>query len=88
MQSPTVPHKSLACLRDLKPLYEALTIEDVYHVYNALKLDDANIFTCVGTSGESWLYLTRCLDLSAKIYFLICLPLQNPLIHNLWPSTK
>lgn len=52
MQNQHVPLKTITCLRDLVPLYEAVTIEDVMLAYNQLKLDDDSIFTCVGTSGK------------------------------------
>ena len=34
MQNDHVPFKSVLCLRDLKVMYEAATVEDVYHMYN------------------------------------------------------
>jgi len=51
--NPHVPYKNIECLRDLKALYESLTVDDMYLLYSQLKLDDNSIFTCVGTSGKS-----------------------------------
>jgi hypothetical protein len=31
--------------------YDAITVEDIYHAYSHLQLDDDHLFTCVGTSG-------------------------------------
>jgi hypothetical protein len=33
-------------------MYEAITVEDMYHLYNHFNFDDNHIFTCVGISGE------------------------------------
>ena len=33
-------------------MYEAATVEDIYHLYNCFKFDDNSIFTCIGISGE------------------------------------
>lgn len=49
IQSDQVPNKRLECLRDLVPLYEACTVEDMYDIYNMF--DWGNLYTCIGTSG-------------------------------------
>ena len=36
----------------LQTMYEAATVEDIYHLYNCFKFDDNSIFTCIGISGE------------------------------------
>jgi len=53
LQNDGVPHKSLQCLRDLKTIYEAITVEDIYHLYNFFNFDDDHIFTCIGISGKT-----------------------------------
>ncbi|KAG1670958.1 hypothetical protein FOA52_011393 [Chlamydomonas sp. UWO 241] len=53
LQNDSVPHKTLQCLRDLKIMYEAITVEDIYHLYNNFNFDDNHIFTCVGISGRT-----------------------------------
>ena len=52
LQSPSVPYKSIDCLRDLRPMFEAVTLEDVYQAYGQFDFGDGGIFTCVGTSGQ------------------------------------
>lgn len=52
LQNDHVPHKTVLCLRDLKVMYEAATVEDIYHLYNHFNFDDNNIFTCIGISGK------------------------------------
>lgn len=52
LQRPEVPLKTIECLRDLLTVYDASTIEDIYHAYSHFNFDDEHIFTCVGTSGE------------------------------------
>ena len=44
---PQVPE----CLRDLRAMYEAATVDDVHDAYSHFELDDDRVFTCVGTSG-------------------------------------
>ena len=34
-------------------MYEAATVEDIYHLYNFFNFDDDHIFTCIGISGEA-----------------------------------
>lgn len=53
LQNDKVPHKTVQCLRDLKTIYEATTVEDVYHLYNFFDFDNNHIFTCVGISGRN-----------------------------------
>jgi len=52
-QNDQVPHKTVLCLRDLKAVWEAATVEDIYDCYNNFNFSDENIFTCVGTSGKT-----------------------------------
>lgn len=52
LQSSSVPYKSIDCLRDLRPMFEAVTLEDVYQAYGQFDFGDGGIFTCVGTSGQ------------------------------------
>ena len=53
LQADAVPSKRLECLRDLKAMYEATTIDDVYEAYSYLELDDNSIWSCIGTSGKN-----------------------------------
>jgi predicted Zn-dependent peptidase len=52
LQAPGVPHKTVEALRDMVAVYESATVDDLYAVYDALELGDADVFTCVGTSGK------------------------------------
>lgn len=52
MQNDHVPLKSVLCLRDLKVMYEAATVEDIYHMYNHFNFDEQHVFTCIGISGK------------------------------------
>ena len=45
--TPQVPE----CLRDLRAMYEAATVDDVHDAYAHFELGDDRVFTCVGTSG-------------------------------------
>ncbi len=51
LQSPSVPYKSLDCLRDLRVMFESVTLDDIYQAYEQFDFRDGAIFTCVGTSG-------------------------------------
>ena len=51
LQNEHVPLKVPECLRDLRTMYEAATIDDVNDAYAQFHMDDDQIFTCVGTSG-------------------------------------
>eukprot|EP00873_Tetraselmis_striata_P020838 jgi/Tetstr1/441102/TSEL_029370.t1 len=53
LQADSVPSKRLECLRDLKAMYEAATINDVYDAYSYLRLDNASVYSCIGTSGKT-----------------------------------
>jgi len=53
LQNEHVPWKVPECLRDLRAMYEAITVDDLYHAYSFLQLSDQQLFTCVGTSGKS-----------------------------------
>lgn len=53
IQSPAVPLKTVECLRDLRAMYEAITIEDIYDAYNNFDFSDEAVFSCIGTSGSS-----------------------------------
>eukprot|EP00884_Botryococcus_braunii_P007566 jgi/Botrbrau1/16810/Bobra.150_2s0037.1 len=53
LQCPDVPLKSARVLRDLKLMYEVAQVDDLQDAYRELKLDDANVFTCMGTSGPN-----------------------------------
>lgn len=53
LQSSEVPLKVPECLRDLRAMYEAATIDDINDAYANFCLDDDRIFTCVGTSGPT-----------------------------------
>lgn len=52
LQSEAVPLKSVECLRDLRGMYEAITVEDVYDAYSQFDFSDDAVFTCIGTSGR------------------------------------
>eukprot|EP00798_Chlamydomonas_sp_ICE-L_P027064 gene27064-2297_t len=52
LQNPLVPLKTATCLRDLKSMYEASTVEDIYDAYNSLHFDNERLYTMVGTSGK------------------------------------
>ena len=51
LQNEHVPLKVPECLRDLRTMYEAATIDDVNDAYAQFQMDDDHVFTCVGTSG-------------------------------------
>ena len=51
LQSAHVPLKVPECLRDLRAMYDAATVDDVHDAYAHFELDDDHVFTCVGTSG-------------------------------------
>lgn len=52
LQRDEVPGKTLDVLRDLIPMYEAATVDDIYDALEHFKLDDNNVFTCIGVSGK------------------------------------
>lgn len=52
LQSPSVPKKDISCIRDLASYYEFTTIDDVYHTYSYLNVDDDSLFTCIGVAGS------------------------------------
>lgn len=52
IQSPSVPLKSVECLRDLTAMYDAITIEDIYEAYSHFDFSDEATYTCIGTSGQ------------------------------------
>jgi hypothetical protein len=52
LQNEHVPLKVPECLRDLRTMYEAATIDDVNDAYAQFQMGDDQIFTCVGTSGN------------------------------------
>lgn len=52
VQSPSVPLKSVECLRDLTAMYESITIDDIYEAYHHFDFSDEATFTCIGTSGQ------------------------------------
>ncbi len=51
LQSEAVPLKVPECLRDLRAMYDAATVDDVHDAYAHFELGDDRVFTCVGTSG-------------------------------------
>lgn len=51
LQSDLVPRKSLSCLKDWPDMLEACTVEDVYWAYAGVKIDDADVVSCVGVAG-------------------------------------
>ena len=53
LQSPEVPLKNLASLRDLVAMYEAAKVEDLYDALASFSLDDESVFTCIGVSGRT-----------------------------------
>ncbi|KAI8464353.1 MAG: LuxS/MPP-like metallohydrolase [Monoraphidium minutum] len=53
LQSPGVPYKRVECLRDLRAMYEAANVDDIYEAYDCLAIGEGEVFTCVGTSGKS-----------------------------------
>ena len=52
LHSDAVPAKSIECLRDLRAMYEAVTVEDIYDAYSQFDFSDEAVFTCIGTSGK------------------------------------
>ena len=52
LQSEAVPLKSVECLRDLRAMYEAITVEDIFDTYSQFDFSDGAVFTCIGTSGK------------------------------------
>lgn len=52
VQAPSVPLKSVECLRDLRSMYESITVEDIYDAYNNFDFSDEAVFSCIGTSGK------------------------------------
>ncbi|GBG59232.1 hypothetical protein CBR_g32249 [Chara braunii] len=53
LQAPSVERKDVGCIKELPSLYEMATTDDIYHAYEALKIEDDEIFTCVGIAGGS-----------------------------------
>ena len=51
LQSDAVPLKRIECLRDLRAMYESMTVEDIYDAYAQFDFSDNAIYTCVATSG-------------------------------------
>ncbi|KAK9797772.1 hypothetical protein WJX73_010222 [Symbiochloris irregularis] len=51
LQSDSVPSAVVESVRDLNAAIEAATLEDLYIFFDRLKLTDADVFTCIGTSG-------------------------------------
>lgn len=51
LQCQAVPASVVENIRDLTAALEAATLEDLYVFFDALKLSEADIFTCIGTSG-------------------------------------
>lgn len=51
LQSDAVPSAVVESVRDLSAAIEAATLEDLYTFYDRLRLSDADVFTCIGTSG-------------------------------------
>ena len=43
--------QDVSCIKDLTSLYEAATIEDIYHAYEQLKVDEDSLYSCVGVAG-------------------------------------
>ena len=37
LQADSVPHKCVECLRDLKAMHEAMTIDDIYEAYSQVR---------------------------------------------------
>ncbi|KAG7669392.1 hypothetical protein Ndes2526B_g05713 [Nannochloris sp. 'desiccata'] len=52
LQSDAVPLKSVECLRDLRAMYETITVDDIYDAYSQFDFSDDAVFTCIGTSGK------------------------------------
>lgn len=52
LQRDEVPGKSIDVLRDLVPLTEAATADDIYEALQHFNLDDNSVFTCIGVSGK------------------------------------
>lgn len=53
IQCDAVPRKDATCVRDLPTLYEVMTVEDVYSVYDQLMVDDKSLYTCIGVAGAN-----------------------------------
>ena len=43
--------QDISCIKDLTSLYEAATIEDIYLVYEQLKVDENSLYSCIGIAG-------------------------------------
>jgi len=41
LQAESVPHKCVECLRDLKAMHEAMTIDDIYEAYSQVRTTPA-----------------------------------------------
>jgi predicted Zn-dependent peptidase len=52
LQADGVPLKSVECLRDLLPMYEAVTVHDLQDAYAQFDFSTDKVFTCIGTSGR------------------------------------
>lgn len=52
LQRDEVPGKTVNVLRDLVPMYEAATVDDIYEALQHFNLDDNQVFTCIGVSGK------------------------------------
>lgn len=44
--------QDISCIKELIPLYEAATVEDVYVAYEQLKIDENCLFSCIGIAGS------------------------------------
>ena len=59
LQSDSVPSAVVESVRDLNAAIEAATLDDLYTFYDRLQLSDADVFTCIGTSGSE---VSHCSD--------------------------
>ncbi|XP_019421372.1 PREDICTED: stromal processing peptidase, chloroplastic-like isoform X1 [Lupinus angustifolius] len=51
LQASSVPRKDISCIKDLTFLYDAATVEDIYLAYEQLKVDENNLYSCIGIAG-------------------------------------
>ncbi|CAD7695599.1 unnamed protein product [Ostreobium quekettii] len=52
LQSDKVPLKTVDCLRDIKAMYQSVTIKDVLDAYSRFDFRHDSIWSCIGTSGR------------------------------------
>ncbi|KAF5785489.1 putative processing peptidase [Helianthus annuus] len=51
LQAASIHRKDISCITDMTMLYEDATIEDVYLVYEQLKIDDQSLYCCIAIAS-------------------------------------